>query len=543
MESLIDEVTPGNRFHVPVFNSVEENMAQALALLVSLFASRDIVSSLSIFDVNFGPKEEETFFSRWKWYMVNFTRFAIATVGLLVAFVFILQGTEVLDLFLDFAAVQFVSELDDIAFHLAKHGVLGAQMQDATAKVGQVQLNYRKKREGRYNLRTVKVVGYSLLFCILLAPWIAVKIFQMRGVYFKADCQSFHIYFEENSFSLLDACRVLDEQNRPCPEAWQTETSHLLQYEQFSDIYAVGTNENGYIDTENHRPIYYQRGIDNPDGSFSWGKISYCDQVNAWIFSIEGLGKGAKKNDCSWLIKSPETDAFSLDDVPEGDWVAWTGRLVETVVDITCIECEPGEKNAVGCNFNGDCLEKERTCDCKDSFLGFQCEVCTACASLTHSGDFWAEIETEMLTVANIRNETRIVDIQSQFNSTEFFQSLLKDETAVEAYDRQVYYIGGVSEDILFLMYTGSKYSIRYISAEALTDTNGEALIDTKLTSYLETFHTFWETNSTLLFETGITREISPLGLSWFSATSNTKANFTFECTNLEFADQCIIKG
>ena len=100
-----------------------------------------------------------------------------------------------------------------------------------------------------------------------------------------------------------------------------------------------------------------------------------------------------------------------------------------------------------------------------------------------------------------------------------------------------------VSEDILFLMYTGSKYSIRYISAEALTDTNGEALIDTKLTSYLETFHTFWETNSTLLFETGITREISPLGLSWFSATSNTKANFTFECTNLEFADQCIIKG
>lgn len=540
MESLIDEVTPGNILHVPVFNTVEENMAQALALMVSLFASRDIVSSLSIFDVDFGPKEEEAVASRWKWYMVNFTRFAIASVGLLVAFLFILQGTEVLDLFLDFAAVQFVSELDDIAFHLAKHGVLGTQMQDASAKVGQVQLNYRKKIEGRYNVRTVKAVGYSLLFCILLAPWIAVKIFQLRGFYFKADCQSFHIYFEENSF---DACKVLKKQNRPCPEAWQTEALHLLQYEQFSDIYTAGTDENGYIDTENHRPIYYQRGVDNSDGSFSWGKISYCDQVNAWIFSIEGLGKGAKKNDCSWLIKSPETDAFSLDDVPEGDWVAWTGRLVETVVDITCIECEPGEKNAVGCNFNGDCLEKERTCDCKDLFLGFQCEVCTACASLTHSGDFWAEIETEMLTVATIRNETGIVDIQSQFNSTEFFQSLLKDETAVEAYDRQVYYIGGVTEDILFLLYSGSKYSIRYISGEVLTNTNGETLADAKLTSYLVTFHSFWETNSTLLFETGITREISPLGLSWFSATSNTKANFTFECSNLEYANQCVTKG
>ena len=105
MESLIDEVTPGNWLHVPVFNTVEENMAQALALMVSLFASRDIVSSLSIFDVNFGPKEEEAVASRWKWYMVNFTRFAIASVGLLVAFLFILQGTEVLDLFLDFAAV------------------------------------------------------------------------------------------------------------------------------------------------------------------------------------------------------------------------------------------------------------------------------------------------------------------------------------------------------------------------------------------------------------------------------------------------------
>ena len=64
------------------------------------------------------------------------------------------------------------------------------------------------------------------------------------------------------------------------------------------------------------------------------------------------------------------------------------------------------------------------------------------------------------------------------------------------------YYIGGVTEDILFLMYSGSKYSIRYISGEALADTNGETLADAKLTSYLVTFHSFWETKSTLLFET-----------------------------------------
>lgn len=529
MESLIDEAGPGNRLHVPDYNTVEEILAQALALLVSLFASRDIVKSLSVFDVRYGKEEENAVASKWKWYLLNFVRFAIASLGLVVTFCFILQGTEVLDLFLDFAAVQFVSELDDIAFHLAKAGVLGDQMLDAAIKASQVELSYCRKSEG--NLRPVKVIGYSLLFCMLIAPWTAVKVFQSRGVYFKADCQTFHVYFENNSFK-TNVCDTLYQQGLACPE-WSSTGLTSVRYEFFSDIYSVDTDQKGYIETKNHRPIYYQRGFDNSDpesGPYKWGKISYCQQVNAWVFSIEGLKKGANADDCSWLIKSPETDAFNLDQVPEGDWVAWTGRIVETVVDITCIECDAGEIATVGCNFHGNCSATESTCQCETSFLGYQCEVCAACETKSHNGNFFASAKAKVLSI--VGNET-VANELFQFNETSLFEILLKDDTPVEVYDRQVYYIEGSKGDLMFLVYTGGTYSIRLTTSDQLNRKS--------LTEYLETFHSFWDSNSTLLFETQVTREMSSIGLQWFSAGSNTIANFSFDCTNMDYEDKCIL--
>ena len=85
----------------------------------------------------------------------------------------------------------------------------------------------------------------------------------------------------------------------------------------------------------------------------------------------------------------------------------------------------------------------------------------------------------------------------------------------------------------MFLVYTGGTYSIRLITSVQLNKKS--------LTEYLETFHSFWDSNSTLLFETQVTREISSIGLQWFSANSNTIANFSFDCTNMDYEDQCIL--
>lgn len=131
-----------------------------------------------------------------------------------------------------------------------------------------------------------------------------------------------------------------------------------------------------------------------------------------------------------------------------------------------------------------------------------------------------------------VGNET-VANELFQFNETSLFQILLKDDTPVEVYDRQVYYIEGSKGDFMFLLYTGGTYSIRLTTSDQLGRNS--------LTEYLETFHSFWDSNSTLLFETQVTREMSSIGLQWFSASSNTIANFSFDCTNMDYEDKCIL--
>ena len=81
---------------------------------------------------------------------------------------------------MNFAVVQFVSELDDIAFDLADRGVLAVRVQDATKRVKEVRMDYKKKTEKKdpgtdqVVRRRIpwKVIVYFILFAALF--WCAV---------------------------------------------------------------------------------------------------------------------------------------------------------------------------------------------------------------------------------------------------------------------------------------------------------------------------------------------------------------------------------
>ena len=52
-------------------------------------------------------------------------RFIAGGVGIFITFHLIMQATEVVDLLLNFAAIEFVAGLDDIVYSLAYLGLLG----------------------------------------------------------------------------------------------------------------------------------------------------------------------------------------------------------------------------------------------------------------------------------------------------------------------------------------------------------------------------------------------------------------------------------
>jgi hypothetical protein len=543
----------GNLLQIPVHNAMSEIVAQALALLVTVLVAGDIINALDVFDVKFSENVQTLFdvphASELKWYLANVLRFIVGSLGVIVAFFFICQGIDVLDLFLDFAVVQFVSELDEIGFYLADTGILASQLQRDAENVKKVRMDYKTdaSSQKKQSLSSIKLYAY-----ILFMPWIVIKIKQHSGLYFQAECQQFQIWFEPNSYNFFRSkCPLLKGTERECPEKWESDlgvAANGLQYQAFNDIYYAAVDDDGGLIFENHRPVYYQRSTKNTDFRLTSegeidefpgppGKISYCKSINAWVFSIKGVAKGIGAQDCSWLMRSPETNKFHLSEVAESDWLVWTGVITETNVDITCLECRPSENVIVGCNYHGTCSSEE-ICSCQDDWLGYRCETCTACKALEIVGSPGAKrnFTKTIIHESTIDNDSNGFDSPNNDLDGLEFSILNHNGTDMEVYDRPVFYINLKSkihksgEHFVLLFYTGSKYTIRIVHKSY-----------DQCISYLESFHSLWDFDIDVapLYETEVTREQSAMGQRWVNSTSNDIVEFHFRCKNQTDQAKC----
>jgi hypothetical protein len=105
------------------------------------------------------------------------------------------------------------------------------------------------------------------------------------------------------------------------------------------------------------------------------------------VFSIEALGtagaipKETMQNRCEfgWLMRSPITEAFRLEDVPMDGWRIWTGTLeFASDFSITCAEC----KSDLDCGLsNGEC-QSNSMCACNTGFEGTFCNAEKPCDQL-----------------------------------------------------------------------------------------------------------------------------------------------------------------
>jgi hypothetical protein len=157
--------------------------------------------------------------------------------------------------------------------------------------------------------------------------------------------------------------------------------------------------------------VYYQRDQkDFGDGSPA-GKFSYCEEQEAWVFTVENVEK-AQPDKCNWLLRSPKTKAYVLNDVPSSGWSIWNGAVVPTEFSFSC-----GERvSDVDCNSHGTCTSEKR-CKCNSLRFGSKCQSCGSCSVLN----------------GTISNGTSLV-IESQANEV-----ALHRRDAIEAYQCPVY--------------------------------------------------------------------------------------------------------
>jgi len=504
---------PENLFKIPPRAKYEVIAAQGLAILVTVFVASDNIDALDVFYVKLDKKDSSLIdkfpeAATWKWGLAHILQFIVGTLGIVVSFIFIVQSTEVLELFGNFVVVQFVSMLDDVAFELAIRHLFTSNLLEVAQRIKTVKMSYY----GSNLRRHVRRVAYVLLLVTLYTFWGLVRYRQKEGVYYVAECNRFKISFEDKSFDFFKIRPDNIWKNSTRYDVIRGRESEPIRYSSFNDYYYPKPKGKGF-ELQNNRPVFYQRGFtsfaresDSQDAKLRPpGKISYCKGIKAWVFSIENIYKSPiydpKDDGCNWLMKSKETLASLLDDVEEEDWDVWTGEISETKVDITCIDCrrpskkasskQPSKKNVLDCNYNGYC-SNDSVCVCNKDWTGGRCGVSYKCKSFEFE-DGSSDILTD------------------------------KDGVGMIVHDRPVHYVLE-APDLYLILYFGR----RYVILELISEDH-----DVSDFTYLSKFHSAWngfDSASKPILKTELTKKDSLNGLQWLNYTTDENMGFAFVC-------------
>jgi len=481
---MLKDSDEDNFLKVPPAVHPAVSAAQLLALVVAVISQDDVISTLSLVSVGYDSRRPgiPLAASRTKWIFSNVCRFSIGLASLFISFLFAVQSETVLDIFKDFAAMAFVSDIDDAAFGLAKRGFISSALEDATRNLEDVTFYQREDTVGfsadRLNEALPAIPGSgaipgsdlvssiekssicsmkvkSRLRRLLLISLLGIMVAMWGYTYSK----------QQNGDYISKSLSV-----RFGDEYWGA-----LQYAYFSGTYEFGLNDNGGTESIEYRPVYYERG---PLSEQLSGKFFYCLEEKAWVFSISGISKGENDEGCLWLLRSPETESFDLSDVSTEGWSIWTGNIeYSNSLHIKEIVCN---SNA-DCNYHGSC-NGNNGCVCEEGWRGESCQL------------------EEFCEVVQLYEKDKTL---VEFN-------LLRDDSdePILVYDRPAYYHQGNGVVSVFL-YTGRRWF--YIVEWELLD-----LISQMTVPF---FHAYWEEiydKGNLEAYSEPTESSTPAGIHWY---------------------------
>eukprot|EP00978_Attheya_sp_CCMP212_P009203 scaffold21716_cov47-Attheya_sp.AAC.2 len=311
----------------------------------------------------------------------------------------------------------------------------------------------------RIPVKWARISIFSVHAVILYSGWCVVRYRQYNGDYLHSVCQSFDVNFGDKVSNLctIDSCFFSNDTDpNNVPE---------IPYGPFSGIYEVYRDSRGSFKWKGRRPVYHKRNIEIVKGMHP-GKFSYCQSEKAWVFTIDGVRK-AFEDKCNWLLRSPETEAFSLGDVPTTGWSIWTDNALAPAdphFKLSCGECE----SDVDCSYvNGNCTKK--TCVCEPSWTGRNCQTSVNCSTLLFELSFSDGGVTK-----------------TSPNASKAFLHL----EGIAYKERPVFYRYEVNTTIEILFYSGGRFNIIERKGLGINTTLGVQDKDLdKLRDYFDTVH------------------------------------------------------
>ena len=164
-------------------------LAQGFALLVSLYTQSDLVDGL--FMVTEGWKPFQSISTPVKFSTATVLRLMVGNLGIVSSFVLVIYAPDVVDLLLNFTAIEFVATLDGSAFEIASKGFLGRALEKKSSQIEDFKYERRVRKRSTY-ARLFVYFGY---FCVYIGAYIVIVILQSNrhiGVH-----NEFYVQFDD----------------------------------------------------------------------------------------------------------------------------------------------------------------------------------------------------------------------------------------------------------------------------------------------------------------------------------------------------------
>eukprot|EP00984_Skeletonema_dohrnii_P019471 scaffold9308_cov133-Skeletonema_dohrnii-CCMP3373.AAC.3 len=300
---IIDASDPNNPLKFPVNVGGNVRAAEFLAIVVAIITQDDVRKAVNLlrdgFDENLVNAHEGA--TKTKWILSIVLRGSEGLLGLFLTFLLIMQSSTVIDLLLNFLAMEFVGQLDDAVFVLTREGFLGKALQKEAKKVSCTFYNASHLSTESKTASFATFAYFGVLFAAFFAGWVTIFWKQVTGKYL---CQDIFGEFSDELVPFLE-----------------TYTGSFSRHEEI-----IG-NRLSYIN--------YQGDGDEV------AMLAYCLEQKRWTLSLATANpdyyyyNGEKIfydfeysiNPCNWIAASDESTAFDVLETANSQWVVRTPEM------------------------------------------------------------------------------------------------------------------------------------------------------------------------------------------------------------------------
>eukprot|EP00984_Skeletonema_dohrnii_P013913 scaffold5828_cov85-Skeletonema_dohrnii-CCMP3373.AAC.3 len=353
---IIDVSKKKNPFKLPVNVETPVRIAEALAIVVAIITQDDVRKAVNL--VRDGCDEDlaKAFpgATKAKWILSIALRAIEGLFGLFLTFLLIMRSTTVIDLLLNFLAMEFVSLLDDVVFAMAREGFFGrGHLQKEAMKVSNTFYHVSRFAVESRNATFVTVLYFFTLLVAFFTGYGIIVTNQNSGKYL---CENIFAQYGDEVVPMLGM---------------------------FSGMFWRGTQ------SFDGRLIY--------SDIFGTTSLAYCKKEKRWTLSMPTDNNSDPCN--NWYAASSVSKDFDILTTANSQWFVKTptkGVVPLSQHFMACHDCGHIENDSgdsdnipvpdefdINNNFCGDFGTCQYNgCVCKVGRFGLRCEYSEPCKTL-----------------------------------------------------------------------------------------------------------------------------------------------------------------